>query len=109
MAAKAIVRIMCKRNVLRSAPMKSRVFALLSLLVAASLVAQQPDVRPRPSEEQSEAVERPVPAQRSERQTPPPADKISTTQHTVAIGGQALAYTARAGTIVMKSEDGMPT
>src|SRR4051812_16009079 len=97
------------RNVLRSAPMKARVLALASLFVALSLFAQQPDVRPRPSEEQSEAVERPVPAQRSDRQAPPPADRISTTQHTITIGGQAIAYTARAGTIVMKNEDGTPT
>jgi carboxypeptidase C (cathepsin A) len=88
--------------------MKTPVLALL--FVAFPLLAQQPpDVRPRPSEEQSEAVERPVQGQRTDRQTPPPADKISTTQHTVTIGGQAIAYTARAGTIVMKSEDGTPT
>ncbi len=37
-----------------------------------------------------------------------PKDQISTTQHTVTIGGQAIAYTARAGTIVLKAEDGTP-
>src|SRR3954454_23248 len=109
MAANAIERVMGLRNVLRSGPMKARVLALASLFVASSLFAQQPDVRPRPSEEQSEAVERPVPAQRSDRQAPPPADRISTTQHTITIGGQTIAYTARAGTIVMKNEDGTPT
>ena len=39
---------------------------------------------------------------------PPAKDNISTTQHTVTIGGQAIAYTARAGTMVLKSEDGTP-
>src|ERR1051326_8893634 len=38
----------------------------------------------------------------------PPKDQISTTQHTVTIGGQSIAYTARAGTIVLKNEDGTP-
>ena len=47
-------------------------------------------------------------APKEDRQAPPPADKISTTQHTIVIGGQTIAYTARAGTIVMKNEDGTP-
>jgi carboxypeptidase C (cathepsin A) len=38
----------------------------------------------------------------------PPKDQVITTQHTVTIGGQAIAYTARAGTIVLKNEDGTP-
>ncbi len=41
----------------------------------------------------------------------PPADakdKISTTQHTVTIGGQTISYTARAGTMIMKDEEGKP-
>lgn len=38
----------------------------------------------------------------------PPKDQISTTQHTVTINGQAIAYTARAGTMVLKAEDGTP-
>ena len=35
-----------------------------------------------------------------------PKDNVSTTQHSVKIGGEAINYTARAGTIVMKDEDG---
>jgi carboxypeptidase C (cathepsin A) len=35
-------------------------------------------------------------------------DKISTTQHTVTIGGQTISYTARAGTMIMKDEEGKP-
>jgi carboxypeptidase C (cathepsin A) len=91
--------------------MKALVFPLLLTLTAPPLLAQRPDQRPdqRPSEEQSEAVERPVQTQRSEHPVPPPADKISTTQHSVTINGQAIGYTARAGTIVMKNEEGTPT
>ena len=35
-------------------------------------------------------------------------DRISTTQHTVMIGGKSIAYTANAGTLVIKSPDGKP-
>ena len=37
-----------------------------------------------------------------------PKDKISTTQHTVSIGGQTISYTARAGTMIMRDEEGKP-
>jgi carboxypeptidase C (cathepsin A) len=71
---------------------------LLLLLIAAPIFAQRAD----------DTVERPMQAPKEDRQAPPPADKISTTQHTIVIGGQTIAYTARAGTIVMKNEDGTP-
>ncbi|HEX3927353.1 MAG TPA: hypothetical protein VHW65_05100 [Gemmatimonadales bacterium] len=35
-----------------------------------------------------------------------PTEKVSTTQHTVTIGGKQIAYTARAGTMVLKGADG---
>lgn len=35
-------------------------------------------------------------------------DQITTTQHTLRIGGETINYTARAGTLVMKEEDGTP-
>jgi carboxypeptidase C (cathepsin A) len=35
-------------------------------------------------------------------------DRISTTQHTVTIGGKSIAYTANAGTLVLRSADGKP-
>lgn len=44
----------------------------------------------------------------SREKEPPAKDNISTTQHSVTINGQAIAYTARAGTMVLKSEDGAP-
>jgi carboxypeptidase C (cathepsin A) len=37
-----------------------------------------------------------------------PKDNIATTQHSVRIGAETIAYTARAGTMVMKDEDGTP-
>jgi len=42
---------------------------------------------------------------------PPPKveDKVSTTRHTITIGGQQVSYTATAGTLVLRKEDGTPT
>jgi carboxypeptidase C (cathepsin A) len=37
-----------------------------------------------------------------------PEEKISVTKHTVRIGGQEIKYTATAGTILLKLEDGTP-
>ncbi|HEX9163011.1 MAG TPA: peptidase S10 [Thermoanaerobaculia bacterium] len=37
-----------------------------------------------------------------------PKDNIATTQHTVRVGSETIAYTARAGTIVIKDEESTP-
>src|SRR5438552_11226444 len=63
----------------------------VALLVPLSLFAQKP-----------EAEKKPEPPKES------PKDNISTTQHSVRIGGEAINYTARAGTIVIKDEEGTP-
>lgn len=39
---------------------------------------------------------------------PPAVEKFSKTQHTIHAGGSELAYTATAGTLVLKKEDGKP-
>lgn len=38
----------------------------------------------------------------------PAVEKVSTTQHTVTIGGKQIAYTAHAGTMVINGPDGKP-
>ncbi|MGH7633180.1 MAG: S10 family peptidase, partial [Gemmatimonadaceae bacterium] len=38
----------------------------------------------------------------------PAVEKVSTTQHTITIGGKAVAYTANAGTMVLRDDDGKP-
>ena len=38
----------------------------------------------------------------------PPKDDISTTQHSITVNGQTIPYTAHAGTIVLKDEEGNP-
>lgn len=77
--------------------------ALLILLAGATpLFAQTPEIQPAPRErERTPEV----------REAKPPAevrDQISTTQHTVSVGGTAINYTARSGTLVMKDEEGKP-
>ncbi|HOT93032.1 MAG TPA: peptidase S10 [Anaerolineae bacterium] len=39
---------------------------------------------------------------------PVPREKISKTKHTVVIGGQEIPYTATAGTLLLKDEEGQP-
>ena len=38
----------------------------------------------------------------------PPVERVSTTQHTITIGGKPIAYTARAGTMVLRDDAGKP-
>jgi carboxypeptidase C (cathepsin A) len=40
---------------------------------------------------------------------PPPEEKTSQTKHSITIGGQELKYTATAGTVLLKKEDGTAT
>ncbi|MGZ5440250.1 MAG: S10 family peptidase [Thermoanaerobaculia bacterium] len=70
-----------------------------ALLIAFSLAAaaQQPKA----------TVEKESESQQRERKDPP-VDQISTTQHTVRVGDEIVRYTARAGTIILKNDDGEP-
>ena len=38
--------------------------------------------------------------------TPPAVEKFSKTQHTIHLGGSELAYTATAGTLILRRDDG---
>ena len=53
----------------------------------------------------------PPPAEASGTPATPPKleDKASKTEHTIQINGQTLKYTALAGTLVLKKDDGTPT
>jgi carboxypeptidase C (cathepsin A) len=48
--------------------------------------------------------------EKAPEKTPPPDahDQISTTQHSVTIGGAAINYTARSGTMILKDDEGKP-
>jgi carboxypeptidase C (cathepsin A) len=76
---------------------KLKVLLLTSALVL-TLGAQRGANRPAPASEEA----------------PPPAppkveEKISKTEHTAQINGQTIKYTANAGTMLLKKEDGTPT
>src|SRR5258708_28249752 len=70
------------------------------LLFASNLsLAQQ-----QPPPGLDKAAEKP----KDEKKPPAPEEKIVQTKHSVKIGGQEIKYTATAGTILLKLEDGTP-
>jgi len=71
--------------------------ALLFLGMIPSLAQQQPPP-------QDKAAEKP----KEEKKPPTPEEKIVQTKHSLKIGGQEIKYTATAGTILLKLEDGTP-
>jgi carboxypeptidase C (cathepsin A) len=73
--------------------------AMIFCFGAGSLVAQQPSGE-KPADK---AAEKP-----KEEKKPSPEDKSVQTKHAVRIGGQEIKYTATAGMMVMKLEDGTP-
>jgi carboxypeptidase C (cathepsin A) len=83
--------------------------AAVSLLVAGPLAAQRPAVpggRPggRPGGARSEAAD----SAAADSAGVPAVEKVSTTHHTATIDGRSIAYTARAGTMVLREESGKP-
>jgi len=81
--------------------MNKIVAALLGLTLAGRLFAQPP---PSP-----EPAAKPEPKAAEERFPAPPAEeKASKTQHTIHVNGQELRYTAIAGTLLLRKEDGKP-
>lgn len=64
-------------------------FALVALVLASVVWAEEPKEKPA-------------------EKKPAPEEKISTTKHTLAVGGRKIAYTATAGNYVLKSEEGDP-
>ncbi len=107
--------------------MRKALLAPALMLSISSLFAQSPEPapnrQPAPSGARRETAAAPDNEERAERAdgprqsddkreaVRPPADakdKISTTQHSVTIGGQTISYTARAGTMIMRDEEGKP-
>jgi carboxypeptidase C (cathepsin A) len=72
--------------------------AALFFLGTNTVFAQQP---PQPASEKP--AEKP-----KEEKKPAPEEKIVQTKHSLKIGGQEIKYTATAGTILLKLEDGTP-
>src|SRR6267378_535759 len=70
---------------------------LLFLGMNPSLAQPQPPA-------QDKAAEKP----KEEKKPPTPEEKIVQTKHSLKVGGQEIKYTATAGTILLKLEDGTP-
>src|SRR5215470_4243623 len=78
-------------------------FAAIVLCFSAGLVAAQQLGGDKPAEKAGDkTAEKP----KDEKKTP--EDKSVTTKHSVRIGGQEVKYSATAGTMVLKLEDGTP-
>jgi len=81
--------------------MRNRLFMLslaVSFLAAAPVSAQRPNPGGRPAGNGNGGGSEGVPA----------VEKVSTTKHTITIGGKDIAYTANAGTMVLNGPDGKP-
>src|SRR5579862_2856092 len=75
----------------------------LAGILAVTLCAQRGANRPAPpNEPQASGNTAPAPVPKVE-------EKVSQTEHSITIGGQTIKYTAVAGTMVLKKEDGTPT
>jgi carboxypeptidase C (cathepsin A) len=91
--------------------------------VALAQPPQPPEASPRRSAQSSDEAPPPMDRQRSDadgdraeradrvEKTPPPLkaeDRLVTSQHHAMIGGQDIRYTATAGTLILRDEDGKP-
>src|ERR1700682_6664523 len=70
------------------------------LLLGANLCFAQQQQPPQP--------EKPAEKQKEEKKPPVPEEKVVQTKHSLKISGQEIKYTATAGTILLKLEDGTP-
>ena len=74
----------------------------LAIAIAAHVGAQPPAARPEGTPPAAAPANPPA-------QPPKIEEKTSKTQHSLQIGGQTVQYTATAGTLVLRKEDGTPT
>ena len=72
---------------------------IIALVCAAAAFAQPPQETPKP----------PAPPAQNKEEKKPPEEKVSQTKHTIRIGGTDIKYTATAGTMLLKKEDGTAT
>src|SRR5260370_9010712 len=74
--------------------------SVAALFLGANLCFAQQQPAPPPDK----AAEKP----KEEKKPPVPEEKVVQTKHSLKIGGQEIKYTATAGTILLKLEDGTP-
>ena len=78
------------------------------LACAAAALAQAPPEGPHaPAAGPPAATDKST--DKSKEDKKPPEEKVSQTKHTIHIGGKEIKYTATAGTMLLKKEDGTPT
>ncbi len=83
--------------------------ACLVLFAALGLAAQQPASRQQPPAAQPQPAAQQAPRPAEARPQPKEIkEETSVTHHTARIGGQEIKYTATAGTLVLRKEDGTP-
>jgi carboxypeptidase C (cathepsin A) len=81
----------------------------VSVLLAASLAAQAPGGRGSGPAPEGRGGGAGAAAQDDARPGVPAVEKVSTTHHTATIHGTSIVYTANAGTMVLRDNDGKPT
>jgi len=79
------------------------VLGMLLAVAPGAARAQKPEEKPAEKPGEKPPAEKP-----KEEKKPVPEDKTVQTKHTLRIGGQEIKYTATAGTMVLKLEDGTP-
>ena len=80
---------------------------IAGLLLAAAVLAGAPTAYPQPAEPPAKP-DAPPAAEKPKPPIPIPEEKQSTTKHSIRIGGVEVRYTATAGTLLLKEEDGTP-
>ena len=83
---------------------------LLLLTVVASLLSLEPAAAQRPTRPGTPGAPGAADSGRTSRDSTgvPAVEHVSTTKHTVTIDGKTIPYTARAGTMVIRDEQGKP-
>jgi carboxypeptidase C (cathepsin A) len=79
------------------------------LVCAAAAFAQPPQEGPRPPAPGAQAPAAQGSQEKGKEDKKPPEEKVSQTKHTIQIGGKDVKYTATAGTMLLKKEDGTAT
>ena len=102
---RVVLRLSCRYFYKGALPTMKRLYFLLSFtamfLLCANVASAQQTAQ--------NAAEKPSEKPKEEKKTPPALEeKVVTSKHSLRIGGQEIKYTAAAGTILLKLEDGTP-
>ena len=83
---------------------------LLLLTVVASFLSLEPAAAQRPARPGTPGAPGAADSGRTSRDSTgvPAVERVSTTKHTVTIDGKTIPYTARAGTMVIRNDEGKP-